>query len=336
MAVYPAPKMPKPPQNLCNDSGHARVYAGDNMAVAADRPAVRPASAQGAGWSIVHAAQRVGVSTATLRSWEFRYGIRPSARTPGGHRRYSVGDIASLQRVARLIGTGMPAADAVAAQQSRQRTAMRKRRSTHRTDAASPLGLAQRFTHAADMLNPAAAARAADALLDVRGALDSWIDVFAPYLRMLGRQWEESGTGIECEHIAVAALQTVLDQFAWSRSPGGDRPDVLLSATDTEHHTLPLHAAAAALAERNISARVLGRLPAESICATATALAPSAVLVLALRAETTEQGLLTTLTTAVPIVYAAGPGWAHHALPAAITPVSHLSDLVEHVEAWAH
>jgi hypothetical protein len=194
------------------------------MAVAAERPVVSPPLPRGGGWSIVHAAQRVGVSTSTLRSWELRYGIRPSARTPGGHRRYTAGDIARLQRVARLIASGMPTAYAAAAPQPRRRASSRRRQAAHGTDAASPVGLAERFTHAADMLDSAAVARAAEALVSTRGALDSWTDVFTPYLRTLGRRWEDSGVGVECEHITVTALQTVLDQFTWSRCPASSRP----------------------------------------------------------------------------------------------------------------
>lgn len=303
--------------------------------MAANRTVASPTSPPGGGWSIEHAARRVGVSTSTLRSWELRYGIRPGARTAGGHRRYTVGDIAGLQRVARLIASGVPTAEAAATLGPHRTTSLCKGQPAQR-GAASAVGLGEPFTQAVDMLDSAAVARAAKALVNSRGALDSWTDVFAPYLRMLGCRWEANGTGIECEHVAVAALQTVLDQFSWSQTPGSGRPDVLLSATDTEHHTLPLHAAAAALAERNISACVLGRLPAESIQAAATALAPSAVLVLALTEQTADPGLLTALMAMAPVVYAAGPGWVNHELPAAITPVNNLVGLVEHVEVWAH
>ncbi|MGH2735254.1 MAG: MerR family transcriptional regulator [Actinomycetota bacterium] len=44
----------------------------------------------------------MGVSPATIRSWEKRYGWPVSVRTAGGHRRYRRGDLATFRRVARL------------------------------------------------------------------------------------------------------------------------------------------------------------------------------------------------------------------------------------------
>src|SRR5690348_7457435 len=48
------------------------------------------------GWPVAHVAARVGVSISTLRSWERRYGLGPSGRTEGGHRRYTTDDIAAM------------------------------------------------------------------------------------------------------------------------------------------------------------------------------------------------------------------------------------------------
>jgi DNA-binding transcriptional MerR regulator len=53
------------------------------------------------------AAARAGVSEPVLRMWERRYGLAPSARSAGGHRRYSQGDVAVVRRAVALIATGM-------------------------------------------------------------------------------------------------------------------------------------------------------------------------------------------------------------------------------------
>jgi MerR family transcriptional regulator, light-induced transcriptional regulator len=62
--------------------------------------------------SIAGAARRLGVATATLRSWERRYGLVPSRHTKGGHRRYGPVDLARLQIMHRLVRSGVPAAEA--------------------------------------------------------------------------------------------------------------------------------------------------------------------------------------------------------------------------------
>lgn len=57
-------------------------------------------------------ARKVGVSPSTLRTWERRYGLGPSVRTPGAHRRYTALDIARVERMCALMAEGIPAGDA--------------------------------------------------------------------------------------------------------------------------------------------------------------------------------------------------------------------------------
>ncbi|MFC0628321.1 MerR family transcriptional regulator [Kribbella deserti] len=61
------------------------------------------------------AARRLGVAAPTLRSWERRYGLGPSERSTGGHRRYTAEDLARLRTALQLIHRGMPTAAAVEA-----------------------------------------------------------------------------------------------------------------------------------------------------------------------------------------------------------------------------
>src|SRR5215213_1382401 len=68
-----------------------------------------------AGVPVTAAARRLGLSASTLRSWERRYGLGPSLRTPGGHRRYSAADLAALQRLQQLTAAGMATATAARA-----------------------------------------------------------------------------------------------------------------------------------------------------------------------------------------------------------------------------
>jgi hypothetical protein len=58
---------------------------------------------EGAGWSIGEAAQLLGVSADTLRTWDRRYGLGPSGRTEGGHRRYLLSEVGKLRQMQRLL-----------------------------------------------------------------------------------------------------------------------------------------------------------------------------------------------------------------------------------------
>jgi DNA-binding transcriptional MerR regulator len=53
------------------------------------------------------------MSTATLRAWEARYGLLPSARTAGGQRLYQEADVGRVQAVRRLVNRGWSVAGAV-------------------------------------------------------------------------------------------------------------------------------------------------------------------------------------------------------------------------------
>jgi DNA-binding transcriptional MerR regulator len=65
------------------------------------------------GLRIGEAARRAGVTTTTLRAWETRYGLVPSARTAGGQRLYREADVGRVQAVRRLVDQGWSVAGAV-------------------------------------------------------------------------------------------------------------------------------------------------------------------------------------------------------------------------------
>lgn len=62
--------------------------------------------------SVTAVSLKIGVPASTLRTWERRYGLGPSARTMGSHRRYTATDIARLHLMCKLIQDGHSACDA--------------------------------------------------------------------------------------------------------------------------------------------------------------------------------------------------------------------------------
>ncbi len=62
--------------------------------------------------TVAAAARRLGVAPSTLRTWERRYGIGPSAHEAGRHRRYAPDDIARLELMQHALLRGASAADA--------------------------------------------------------------------------------------------------------------------------------------------------------------------------------------------------------------------------------
>jgi DICT domain-containing protein len=66
-------------------------------------------------------AQRTGLSAGTLRMWENRHGFPDPARLPGGHRRYSAGDVEQVREVVRLRDQGLSLAAAIERVRARRR-----------------------------------------------------------------------------------------------------------------------------------------------------------------------------------------------------------------------
>jgi DNA-binding transcriptional MerR regulator len=63
-------------------------------------------------YSIGAVAQMLGISPATLRTWEERYGLPVPERSPGGHRVYSRDQVEQLRFVKGQIDQGISPADA--------------------------------------------------------------------------------------------------------------------------------------------------------------------------------------------------------------------------------
>jgi DNA-binding transcriptional MerR regulator len=62
--------------------------------------------------TVAAVARRLGVAPSTLRTWDRRYDLGPSAHTAGSHRRYGPQDLARLVVMRRLTLEGVPPAEA--------------------------------------------------------------------------------------------------------------------------------------------------------------------------------------------------------------------------------
>jgi hypothetical protein len=273
---------------------------------------------------VAAAAQRVGVAASTLRAWERRYGLEPSARTSGGHRRYSADDVAQLQRMRQLIESGMSTASAV--------TLGTPGTSEHHDGASNSADTASRFGAGVQALSPGLTGQAAARLLRERGAVAAWTEVFVPYLQALGEQWERTGGGVECEHIAVAAVQAALRSYAARHIGRAHTTQVVAAALSGEAHTLPLDALAAALAEAGYATSVLYDVPGPVLYA-AVQRHPGAVVVLWARGRA-DVALLRGVLSLAPAVCAAGPGWRRARLPKPVRYVTSLPAAVTAVRAF--
>ncbi|GII58167.1 MerR family transcriptional regulator [Planotetraspora thailandica] len=296
------------------------------------------------GYGIGAVARRLGVPAPTLRTWNLRYGIGPSRRSPGGHRRYDAADLRCLEEMNQLIHAGVAPADAA-------RRALRlRRRGTPEAGPERESEPASGAVRAGGMASPAVLARTAIALdgrtvgdalesaLAGQGVVRTWERLVLPVFDLISRRQEETGLGVEIEHLFSERLMVALDTVTRRLGhPVHPRPALLACAED-ELHSLPVHALAAALAERGVESRVLGaRTPYTALADAMRRVGPGVVFVWSQQAETGDPAPLGRLPRLRPAsrIVVGGPGW-REGLPAPVTRVSTLSDAISTVMSVLH
>lgn len=277
------------------------------------------ATAEQAGYTVSAVARRLGVAAATLRTWDRRYGMSPSLRTAGAHRRYTATDVALLERMRGFMLAGMPPADAAVAARSDGAGALAAP-GADRSAVVVPIskGTAQQrgLERAAAAMDTNAAADLIRRCIDRNGVAWTWDEVIAPVMRAVGARYNaEDGAGIDVEHHLSHIVIRELIRHSDVRRPVNPRP-VLLASAPEEQHTLPLYALSAALAERGIATRVLGsRTPDEALASAVRRTGPMAVFVWAQSRPTTDlRAAVPSIRPAVAVVVG-GPGWEGMELP---------------------
>lgn len=277
-------------------------------------------------------ASRLGIAPATLRTWDRRYGLGPSAHVPGAHRRYDERDLHRLGLMRRLVLEGVSPAEAA-------KTALASDTDSTGADLQFPDRLGHLPTHpggrvlalpgAEDLvrgLGRAAMALDGDAVhkgvadqLAEHGVVATWDAVIVPLLVAVGLRWARTGEGVEVEHLVSESISLALRGAV--PFPAATPRTVLLASAPDDLHTLPLYAVAAGLAESGVCSRVLGAaVPAEALQAAVRRTTPAAVLLWSQTATTGDVSVLTSLPTLRPAtaVVVGGPGWPD-ALPSHVT-----------------
>jgi DNA-binding transcriptional MerR regulator len=268
-------------------------------------------------WSVGGVAERLDLAPSTLRTWDRRYGIGPSERTEGGHRRYDEVDIQRVRLMAQLTGRGVPAG-----------TAARVATSVDAAGLASALGPGTGFPaagqgasdSAVEAIVSSAAALDADGLARIyqrvtreSDLVSAWTSVLAPALRRIGERWSDGSMGVDSEHLASELLVTELRSLTRAnRSRVGGRREVVLASADEEQHYLPLVAVEAELSLQGIGCVFLGpRVPVEALVDLVGRSTPPVVFLWASIKRSSSDPLWAALTSVErPLkLVVGGPGW---------------------------
>lgn len=269
------------------------------------------------GYPVRVVAERLGIPTATLRSWNQRYGIGP-AREPGRHRLYTEADIAVVRRMLELVRAGASPASAAAAVTSRP--------------AAPAHGDWVTLLAAAFELDTQTMAEQLGAHLRTYGVIDTWESLCRPaFARIVERQLGGEGC-VDVEHLLSWSITAALHSYRPPTAPANPRSAVL-ACTSGETHVLALEALRAALAERGVSVWMLGaNVPTAALTDTLARTDRTPVVVLWSQQEST--ALISAIRAgqaAGARVLVGGPGWESVILPASTISLTGLADAVDRV-----
>lgn len=272
----------------------------------------------------------LGVSPVTLRTWDRRYGLGPSTREEGRHRRYSEDDVSRLRRMLELTGQGVTPASAAAVALGDAPPERARAGGGPHALAVEPEE-ARGFARAAARLDLPLMSTLAATLIARDGVVRAWQDVLMPFLIALGERVAAQDSGVEVEHLATAAIEWALRSDA---PPVSGRLPALLACAPDEQHSLPLDVLGAALTERDCASRNLGaRVPAPALLDAVNLLAPAVVVLWAHAAEYAALAPVAELLERGQAVLLGGPGWgsvprgAHRpaSLPEAVEAVLELN-----------
>lgn len=288
-------------------------------------------------------ARRLGVAPATLRTWDRRYGLGPSAHTFGAHRRFSDADVERLQVMRRLTAAGVPPGDAArlvlsgANESSAEPTAPEPVQ--HQAGGGRVVAMPGSSPDVRGLARAAMSLDAATVTATIRRSLrdhgvpTTWHGLVAPVLHGVGERWETTGEGVDVEHLLAESALAALRSSAVPDPPGPAR--VLLACAPDDYHALPLHILAAALAERGIASRNLGgAVPSDALAAAVLRVGPAVVFLWSSLRTTGNPALLGDVpaTSPAPSILLGGAGWWLEDLPARAAFSRDVPDAVELVE----
>lgn len=242
----------------------------------------------------------LGIPAVTLRTWEARYGLRPSGRTSGKHRRYTDLDIARLRRMRDLIDSGVSAGDAARISAAEQPA----------DDFGSPHAGVQ-FLDAVESLDTPRVTGLLDSALAQQGTRWTWSELIVPTFRRLETRFASLGDCTDIELILAQSVEAAVERHLDRRRLRSDAPrPVLLAHCPDERHTLPLTILRAVLIEQGHSAITLGPgTTPTAILEAIERLRPSTVVLWSVVRRPGQLPLHNRVTATGTTTLTAGPGW---------------------------
>jgi DNA-binding transcriptional MerR regulator len=150
------------------------------------------------------AARLTGLSAEVLRAWERRHRVVEPVRTPGGARRYRASDLERLRLLKGAVGVGHRIGQLAGLSNAELERLGSEPGATARS------GPTDETFAAIDALDAAELQRLLAIQLSTLGPLRFARGVALPLVREIGERWASQRLGIASEHLATAALRSML------------------------------------------------------------------------------------------------------------------------------
>jgi MerR family transcriptional regulator, light-induced transcriptional regulator len=213
-------------------------------------------------YTIKQASRLTGVSEASLRAWERRYGVVVPHRNESGYRLYDEQALSGLSTMRRLVGIGWSPAEAAEAVRSGTAPALPDEvvgaEASDHVDQPNAFTYMERFLGSAAQMNAVGIEESLDggfALGSFEHVVDSWL---FPALEALGEGWARGEIDVAGEHTASHAVHRRLSaafDAAGRRSRG---PAVVVGLPSGSEHDLGALAFATAIRRRGMDVLYLG------------------------------------------------------------------------------
>jgi len=209
-------------------------------------------------YTIKQASRLTGVSVASLRTWERRYGVVEPHRNDSGYRLYDEKDLSAMSTMRRLVDSGWSPAEAADAVRRGTVPAVLEEVVGPETSTPNAVTYMQRFLSSAEQMDTAGIEESLDggfALGSFEHVVDSWL---FPTLEALGEGWARGEIDVAGEHAASHAVHRRLSaafDAAASRSRG---PAVVVGLPSGSQHELGALAFATAIRRRGMDVLYLG------------------------------------------------------------------------------
>jgi DNA-binding transcriptional MerR regulator/methylmalonyl-CoA mutase cobalamin-binding subunit len=197
--------------------------------------------------------RRTGVSADALRAWEKRYGAIAPSRVNGSRRLYSDADIERVRLLSQAVSAGRRISQvaplstdelsALIAEDAREEVPRYPRAAggNGETTQQEPTEAGSEIESCMDAVRQLDLSRLESILLDaqVRMTTPQFLEgLLCPLLHRIGAEWEGGQLRIAHEHLATAALKTLIQPLGSSRLVPPSAPAVVVTTPAGQQHEL--------------------------------------------------------------------------------------------------